>query len=181
MVLPPTLKKSSRLPPVRVRGLLPAGLVDELLQSCLDLVVREERHVARVGHCQAVPVPQQRGPRLGGGGGHRDTPKASCLGPPVTPHPNPDIKADVAAPAHPPLISITEHPVLPAPNIAPSHHAWNKDAIEDCARRHVPGSPHQTRHLKSARALTGISNRPLPEVESQRSGTGRRSPQLAHR
>lgn len=42
----------------------PAMLVDELLQPRFDLVVGEEGHVPRVSNCQAVPVPQQRRPRL---------------------------------------------------------------------------------------------------------------------
>lgn len=45
-------------------GVLPARLVDELLQASFDLVVGEKSHVSRVSHRKAVPVPQQRRPRL---------------------------------------------------------------------------------------------------------------------
>lgn len=42
----------------------PARFMDEPLQTSFDLVVGQEGHVARVGHRQTVPVPQQGRPRL---------------------------------------------------------------------------------------------------------------------
>lgn len=41
-------------------GVLPAGLVNELLQASFDLIVGQKSHVSRVSHSKAVPVPQQR-------------------------------------------------------------------------------------------------------------------------
>lgn len=45
-------------------GVLPARLVDELLQASFDLIVGKKSHVSWVSHRKAVPVPQQRRPRL---------------------------------------------------------------------------------------------------------------------
>lgn len=47
-----------------VVGVLPARLVDKLLQASFDLIVGEKSHVSWVSHCKAVPVPKQRRPWL---------------------------------------------------------------------------------------------------------------------
>lgn len=47
-----------------VELVVPARLVDVLLQSRLHLVVCQERHVAWVSHSQEVPVPQNWSPGL---------------------------------------------------------------------------------------------------------------------
>lgn len=36
---------------------LPARLIVVLVQSSLDFIVGEERHVSRMRHCQEIPVP----------------------------------------------------------------------------------------------------------------------------
>ena len=42
----------------------PPWPVEVVPQAAFDLVVGQEGHVARVCHCQLVPVPYQRPPRL---------------------------------------------------------------------------------------------------------------------
>lgn len=46
----------------------PPGPVQVVLEAGFDLVVGEEGHVAGMGHCQLVPVPQKRPPGLTGEG-----------------------------------------------------------------------------------------------------------------
>lgn len=55
----------NRAGPCWLSSLSPARFVNEFLQPGLHLVIGEECHIARVSHCQAVPVPQQRWPGLG--------------------------------------------------------------------------------------------------------------------